>query len=134
MRVPLRALAHARAGDKGNTSNVAVIVYAPELYPLVRDQLTPERFAAHFRGRITGRVERFEVARLGVINYVAHGALGGGVSRNLNLDQYGKSLSAAVLGFEVEVPARLRNSLRGPLPDSPTTPRPDDHPGGTDGH
>ena len=71
IRVPLRALAHARAGDKGNTSNVAVIVYAPELYPLVRDQLTPERFAAHFQGRITGRVERFEVARLGVINYVA---------------------------------------------------------------
>jgi hypothetical protein len=31
-RLPLRAIAHARAGDKGNRSNVAVFVYDPRHY------------------------------------------------------------------------------------------------------
>ena len=43
----------------------------------------------------------------------AHGALGGGVSRSLCLDNYGKALSAAILGFELDVPERLGNHLRG---------------------
>jgi hypothetical protein len=39
--------------------------------------------------------------------------LGGGVSRSLCLDNYGKALSAAVLGFEIEVPDVLKTMLRG---------------------
>jgi hypothetical protein len=42
-RVPLREIAHARAGDKGNRSNVAVFVYEPKDYAAVKAQLTPER-------------------------------------------------------------------------------------------
>ena len=44
---------------------------------------------------------------------MCHGALGGGVSRSLCLDNYGKALSAAILGFEIEVPETLRDQLRG---------------------
>ena len=40
-------------------------------------------------------------------------ALGGGVSRSLCLDNYGKALSAAILGFEIDVPDELRPLLRG---------------------
>jgi hypothetical protein len=47
------------------------------------------------------------------MNFVAQGALGGGVSRSLCLDNYGKALSAAILGFEIEVPEALRSALRG---------------------
>ena len=39
-------LAHCRAGDKGNTSNISVIAYDERHYPLLREQLTPERVAA----------------------------------------------------------------------------------------
>ena len=39
--------------------------------------------------------------------------LGGGVSRSLCLDNYGKALSSAILAYQVEVPIRLRNQLRG---------------------
>jgi hypothetical protein len=46
------------------------------------------------------------------MNFVAEGALGGGVSRSLCLDNYGKSLSARVLSFMVEVPEALRPKLR----------------------
>ena len=50
---------------------------------------------------------------LNALNFVCHGALGGGVSRSLCLDNYGKALSAAILGFEIEVPEALRDQLRG---------------------
>ncbi|MPM77595.1 hypothetical protein SDC9_124601 [bioreactor metagenome] len=50
---------------------------------------------------------RYEVDNLHALNFVAHGALGGGVSRSLSLDNYGKALSAAILGFEIEVPEEL---------------------------
>lgn len=41
------------------------------------------------------------------------GALGGGVSRSLSLDNYGKALSVVILGFAIEVPERCANLLRG---------------------
>ncbi|MFO1322248.1 MAG: hypothetical protein U1F52_21785 [Burkholderiales bacterium] len=113
MRVKLQHLAHARSGDKGNTSNIMVIAYAPELYPLLKAQLTAERFKDFYAGVVKGKVDRYEVDGLCALNFVAQGALGGGVSRSLCLDNYGKALSAAVLGFEVEVPDSLRPLLRG---------------------
>ncbi len=47
------------------------------------------------------------------MNFVCQGALGGGVSRSLCLDNYGKSLSARILAFELEIPEALRPRLRG---------------------
>jgi len=113
MRVKLQHVAHARSGDKGNTANIAVIAYAPELYPCLKEQLTAERLKAFYKSVITGTVERYAIDRLAALNFVAHGALGGGVSRSLCLDNYGKALSAAILGFELDVPDRLRTFLRG---------------------
>jgi hypothetical protein len=113
MRVMLRRIAHSRSGDKGNTSNITVIAYSDALYPLLKEQLTAERFHAFFRPIIKGPVRRYAVDGLGVLNFVAEGALGGGVSRNLCLDQYGKTLAAAILALEIEIPDTLANHLRG---------------------
>jgi hypothetical protein len=113
MRVLLQHVAHVRSGDKGNTSNISVIAYDAALYPMLKEQLTAERFRAFYGGAIKGAVERYEIDRLAALNFVAHGALGGGVSRSLSLDNYGKALAAAILGFELDVPERLRNALRG---------------------
>jgi hypothetical protein len=113
MKVMLQHLAHARSGDKGDTSNIAVFAYEPEFYPLLKAQLTAERFKAFYAGAIRGEVLRYEVDNLQAMNFVCHGALGGGVSRSLCLDNYGKALSAAVLGFEMEVPDPLRSKLKG---------------------
>lgn len=112
MRLQLQHVAHVRSGDKGNTSNITVIAYEPDLYPHLKEQLTAERFKAFYAGMVTGSVERYAVDHLGVLNFVAQGALGGGVSRSLCLDNYGKALSAAVLGFELDIPDSLRNQLR----------------------
>ena len=113
MKVKLQHLAHTRSGDKGNTSNISVFAYEPEFYPLLKAQLTAERFKAFYGGTIKGDVLRYEVDNLEAMNFVCHGALGGGVSRSLCLDNYGKALSAAVLGFEIDVPAALHGKLHG---------------------
>ncbi len=111
-KVLLEQVAHTRSGDKGNTSNIAVFAYAPALYPMLKEQLTAARFKAFHREAITGEVLRYEVDNLHALNFVAHGALGGGVSRSLSLDNYGKALSAAILAYEIEVPENLLPLLR----------------------
>ena len=104
MKVMLQHLAHTRSGDKGNTSNIGVFAYEPEFYDLIKTQLTAERFKEFHRAAIKGEVIRYEVDAIDALNFVAHGALGGGVSRSLCLDNYGKALSAAILGFPIDVP------------------------------
>jgi hypothetical protein len=113
MKVMLQHVAHCRSGDKGNTSNISVIAYEPELYPHIKQRLTAEIFKAHYDGVVTGKVTRYEVDGLHALNFVAEGALGGGVSRSLCLDNYGKSLSARALAFELEIPDALGPKLRG---------------------
>jgi hypothetical protein len=113
MKVMLQHAAHSRSGDKGNTSNISVIAYAAELYPCLKEQLSAERFKAFYSGVVTGKVTRYEVDGLQALNFVAEGALGGGVSRSLCLDNYGKSLSSRILAFELDVPDSLRPLLRG---------------------
>lgn len=113
MKVQLQHVAHTRSGDKGDTSNIAVFAYTPELYALLKAQLTAEAFQAFYRGAIKGPVTRYEADNIEALNFVCQGALGGGVSRSLCLDNYGKALSAAVLGFPIEVPDALRSQLRG---------------------
>lgn len=113
MKVLLQHVAHTRSGDKGNTSNIAVIAYEPEFYPLLKDQLTAERFRDFYAGTVTGKVTRYEIDGLGALNFVAEGALGGGVSRSLCLDNYGKSLSSAILGFVIDMPDELKEKLYG---------------------
>lgn len=112
MKVPLQHIAHTRSGDKGNISNIAVFAYEPEFYELLKSQLTAERFKQHYRQAIKGKVERYEIDAIHAMNFVAHGALGGGVSRSLSLDNYGKALSSAILSFIMEVPDELRPKLR----------------------
>jgi hypothetical protein len=113
LQIKLERVAHVRSGDKGNTSNIAVIAYRAEFYSLLKAQLTAERFKSFYRGAIKGEVTRYEADNLAALNFVAEGALGGGVSRSLSPDNYGKALSAAILGFEIEVPEKYANLLRG---------------------
>ena len=116
MRVRLHHVAHVRSGDKGNTSNIVVVAYSDDLYGVLVDQLSAEQFRRWYAGVVTGPVERYEVPAVGALNFVAHGALGGGVSRSLCLDNYGKALSSAILAFELEVPDHLVPQLVG-LPE-----------------
>ncbi len=107
-RIPLHELAHARAGDKGDTSSISVWVYDPGDYALVRQQVTAERLKAAFPRLIRGDVIRYELPGLCGLNFVAQNALEGGVNTSLNLDAHGKSWSSLLLSLEIEVPENRR--------------------------
>jgi hypothetical protein len=97
----LRALAHSRTGDKGNTSNIAVIAYDEADYAHLAAHVTAERVREHFREIVTGEVVRYELPGIGALNFVMTGALGGGVTRSLALDAHGKGLGSALLDLEI---------------------------------
>ncbi|KMO43492.1 beta-lactamase [Methylobacterium tarhaniae] len=97
----LRALAHSRTGDKGNTANISLIAHDPADYPRLDRYVTAERVRAHFAGIVHGEVTRYALPRLGALNFVLTEALGGGVTRSLALDAHGKGLSAALLDMEI---------------------------------
>ena len=102
MKRKLYDLAHARAGDKGNTTILSLIAYRAEDFALLRARVTPEAVKRHFAGVIKGDVVRYELPGLGALQFVGQGALGGGVTTSLAIDVHGKSLSAALLEMEIE--------------------------------
>mgnify|MGYP001499064171 CR=1 FL=1 len=102
-KVRLVELAHARSGDKGDTANVGLIALKPADYPLLVKHVTAARVARHFKGIIKGPVERYELPNLHALNFLLHGALGGGGTISLKTDAQGKTLSTALLRIEIEV-------------------------------
>ncbi len=102
-RVELRAIAHARSGDKGDTANVGLIARRAGDYPVLVREVTAARVARHFRGMITGPVERFELPYLRALNFLLHGALDGGGTISLKTDAQGKVFSTALLRMQVRV-------------------------------
>jgi len=111
-RVQLRRLAHARSGDKGDTANVGVIAYTPAVYEVLKKELTAERVAEHFDRVIGGPVERYELDNLGALNFLLHGALGGGGTMSLMTDAQGKVYSTALLRLELDVPDEIAREAR----------------------
>lgn len=103
-RITLYRLAHGRSGDKGDTVNVGVIARRPDWYPLIREQVTPERVKAHFGALVKGDVERFELPNIHALNFLLHGALDGGGTVSLMTDAQGKTFSTALLRMAIEVP------------------------------
>ncbi|HPQ98403.1 MAG TPA: hypothetical protein PK066_02655 [Saprospiraceae bacterium] len=97
----LHEIAHSRTGDKGNTSNISVIVYKREDYAWLKSVLTVECVRQHFSGMVRGEVIRYELPELGAFNFVLYDALGGGVTRSLALDAHGKTLSSFLLSLEL---------------------------------
>jgi hypothetical protein len=119
-RIQLVHLAHARSGDKGDTANVGVIAYEPDFYPLLVQELTPERVKAHFGALVQGDVLRYELPKLHALNFLLHGALDGGGTVSLMNDAQGKVMSTAMLRMEIDVPedlaARAADRGRAPRP------------------
>lgn len=105
VKVHLVDVAHARSGDKGDTANVGLIALDPRWYELLERHVTRDRVAEHFRGVITGDVVRYELPNLLALNFLLHGALGGGGTLSLKTDAQGKVYSTALLRMVLDVPA-----------------------------
>lgn len=102
-RVPLHAIAHARAGDKGNDSNVSLWPYDARHYDTIARQLVPERIRRAWPDLVQGPVEVYPLPQQGGFNIVMRNALEGGVNGSLGLDGHGKSWSYLVLQLEIEL-------------------------------
>ena len=103
-KIPLHAMAHARSGDKGESSNVGVLAYDDRGYELLREWLTPQRVRAHFGALVRGEVRRYELPNLRALNFILGDSLGGGGSSSLKTDAQGKTHGMAMLRMLVEVP------------------------------
>jgi hypothetical protein len=104
VKIPLSRIAHTRSGDKGDTCNIGVIAYDERHYPVLVREVTAARVKRHFGGLVQGDVERYELPNLGALNFLLHGALGGGGTVSLRTDAQGKTFGAGLLGLEIEVP------------------------------
>jgi hypothetical protein len=111
VRVPLDWIAHARSGDKGDASNVGLIASSPEVYEVLRREVTAERVKQHFREVCRGKVERFEVPNLLALNFLLHDSLGGGGTESLKTDAQGKTHAQGLLAMEIELPDDLSGAI-----------------------
>jgi len=112
--IPLYALAHSRAGDKGNRSNISVIAWRPEFFDLLVAQVTADAIGRHFAHRRPSGVSRYVVPSLHAMNFVLDDVLDGGVNRALNLDSHGKCLSSWMVQLQLQIPAALLALLPEP--------------------
>jgi hypothetical protein len=103
LKIALSRVAHARSGDKGDTSNIGIIAFDPRHYPILVREVTADRVKHFFGEMVKGNVERFELPNLGALNFLLHEALGGGGTLSLRIDAQGKTLGAALLRMEIEI-------------------------------
>ena len=113
MKVKLERIAHARSGDKGDGSNVGLVANSPELFEVIRREVTADRVKDHFREICRGDVERHEVPNLHALNFILHDSLGGGGTLSLKTDAQGKTHGQGLLAMEIEVPEELAGEVGG---------------------
>lgn len=97
----LKEIAHSRTGDKGNISNISVIVYDDKDYDFVKEKLTVNVVKEWFSEIVRGDVVRYELPKIHAFNFVMNDALSGGVTRALTIDKHGKSLSSILLEIDL---------------------------------
>jgi hypothetical protein len=98
----LHEIAHARAGDKGDTLTLALIAYRDEDYALLEREVTAEAVKRHLAHVVQGEVRRYLLPRLGALQFVCDRALDTGVTTSLAIDPHGKTLSYALLEMQIE--------------------------------
>lgn len=108
--VPLVRLCLARAGDKGDLSNIGVIARSPAIYAWMLTALTPEFVHARFATLCRGAVERHELPNLLSLNFVLRDSLGGGAT-SLRSDAQGKTYAQFLLATDVDIDAGLLDGL-----------------------
>lgn len=111
--VRLIHLAFARSGDKGNLSNIGLVVRRPEWMPLLWDRVTPQAVRSYFSHLVRGEVERFYLPGTASMNLVLHDALDGGGPSSMRMDPLGKGMAQMLLDMTVTVPASIALAANG---------------------
>ena len=107
----LADIAFTRAGDKGDTSDVALFAPTAAIYELMRDQVTAERVKQIYGDLVEGPVTRYEVPNVLALKFVLERALGGGGPSSLRADNLGKAMGGPLLRLTVEVPDEIDRTI-----------------------
>lgn len=91
-------VAYGRSGDKGIHANVGILVRNPTDYPRLLRWLTVQRVADYFQALNLDKIERFELANLGGVNFILYGAL----RRSGQIDSQGKGLAQLLLAMPLD--------------------------------
>ena len=110
--IRLAEIATARSGDKGNHANIGVVAFRPAGYAFLAAQLTADRVGQFLAGLRADRIERFELPKVGALNFLLYNALAGGASQSLRIDTQGKLLGTALLEMELPRPDDWRAMVR----------------------
>ncbi|KAI3590332.1 Small uncharacterized protein (plasmid) [Cupriavidus sp. U2] len=102
MTLQIKDIAYVRSGDKGDVCTAGLIAKTPENYPRLLASVTPEKVRALYKEWVTGDIHCYPMDNIEAVVVVMRGALGGGATRTLRLDQTGKSLGHALLRLPVE--------------------------------
>ena len=108
----LRDIAHSRTGDKGTIVNISLIAFDARDYPRLCGTSPPSGVKAHFAELVAATSSATSCRRIGALNFVLHGVVGGGVTRTLALDAHGKSLQFGAAG-DGDSGRRTRAGLSG---------------------
>ena len=107
-RLPLHAIAHGRAGDKGNVCNVSLVAYRPEAFQFLAKNVTAQKVHKLYAHLGASGVTRYDLPLLSAFNFVIDDVLDGGVNASRSIDRHGKTLSYILLGrFIIDMPIDL---------------------------
>jgi hypothetical protein len=101
MKKNLAAIAHSRAGDKGNTLILSLIPFRESDFDFLVENITAERVKAHLGFQVKGEIIRYVLPELKALQFTCFEALTSGVTTSLSMDAHGKSLSYALLEMEI---------------------------------
>ena len=102
--IPVRNLAHGRAGDKGNRLNISVIAFDERHFNHLKAHVTEDLCMRAFAFDPPRSITRYVLPHISAMNFVLEGALGGGVNASLRLDRHGKTLAYVLLDMKIPAP------------------------------
>ena len=97
----LSDICYIRSGDKGDVCTAGLIARTPEDYATLLRSVDPQKVRALYGDWVQGTVHCYPMDNIHAVVVVMEGALGGGATRTLRLDQTGKALGHALLRLPV---------------------------------
>ncbi|MDV6298340.1 acyclic terpene utilization AtuA family protein [Dietzia maris] len=106
-RRPLGDVLGARSGDKGGTANIGLWAGDAEAYAWMRDTLTVDEVRRLLPEAADLPIERYELPKLGAVNFVIDGLLGKGVAHGYRWDPQAKGLAEWLRSRVVDIPDHI---------------------------
>ncbi|WP_016880684.1 MULTISPECIES: acyclic terpene utilization AtuA family protein [unclassified Rhodococcus (in: high G+C Gram-positive bacteria)] len=106
----LGEIVHARSGDKGGDANLGVWVRDRGAWQWLQSTLTVDELRRLLPETHELAISRYELPKLGAVNFLIRGMLGSGATSTLRLDSQAKALGEWLRARNTKVPRSLLNT------------------------